>query len=205
MNIPESEGKQNGSSANNFYPAQENKDSTVIKKDYREKDFGESNNLSRVRDILFGNQMRDIEDRFSSLENRLMDECNSLRNETRKRLDVLENYIKQEVDSIADRLKKEQQERQESLNSLVQEYKSSNISLEKKLSQLEEKVNNEQRELREQVLHQSQTLQDDILQKYQEILHLVQTEGKDIRQQKTDRSTLAALFADLAVQINSQV
>lgn len=197
MELPESEMQHNGLSSNKSSFSEDNKDSLMIK-----RDIGDSNNLSRVRDILFGNQMRDIESRFSKLENRLMDECTSLRDETKKRLDVLENYIKQEVNSISEKLKSEECEREESINSLAQEYKSNSTSLENKLNQLNEKISKEERELREQILHQSQTLQDDILQKYQEILKLVQAENKDIRQQKTDRSTLAALFAELAVQIN---
>ncbi len=49
-------------------------------------------NLDKVRDILFGSQMRDNERRFGRLEERLAKEAGDLRDETRKRLDSLEVY-----------------------------------------------------------------------------------------------------------------
>jgi RNAse (barnase) inhibitor barstar len=168
------------------------------------KPSAESGNLDKIRDILFGNQMRDYEKRFVQLEERLFKECNNLQENTTKRLDYLENYIKSEVDSFLARLKIEQTKRDESVNELTQEFRTLIKALEKKVTQLDEQTAQNQREIRQQILEQSKNLDNDIRQKSQEILTVLEREAKELRTGKTDRSTLAALFAELAVRLNNE-
>ncbi|MDZ7962520.1 MAG: hypothetical protein RMY34_32425 [Aulosira sp. DedQUE10] len=167
--------------------------------------LSELNSLDKVRDILFGNQVREVEKRFSRLEERLIKELNNVRDETKKRLDYLELYIKKEVDSLTERLKNEQIDRDTGVKALAEEQKNLTLSLEKKFAQLDEQTTNSQRELREQILNQSNSLQDDIRQKYQEILTLLERESQELRRDKTDRSKLASLFTELAVRLNSDI
>jgi hypothetical protein len=175
-----------------------------ISKTLSSTDIGESNSLAKVRDILVGHQMREVEKRFARLEERLARESADLREETRKRLDFLETYIKKEVESLAAGLKNEQGERDESLKRLVEDNKNMNVALEKKIAQLEGQTTNNQRELREQILNQSKNLQDDIRQKYDDILAVLQREFQELRMEKADRSSLASLFSELAIRLNSQ-
>jgi exonuclease VII large subunit len=163
----------------------------------------ESGNLDKIRNILFGNQMQDYEKRFGLLEERLVKECSNLRDDTTQRLDYLENYIKSEVDSFLARLKTEQTKRDESVNELAQEFRSLIKTLEKKVTELDEQTAQNQREVRQQILEQSKNLDNDIRQKSEEILTMLEREAKELRTGKTDRSTLAALFAELAVRLNN--
>jgi DNA repair exonuclease SbcCD ATPase subunit len=165
--------------------------------------IGESNSLEKVRDILFGNQIREVDKRFARIEERLMNELVNVRDETRKRLDALESYIRQEVDSLTERLKKEQLERDAAVRSLSEEQRNVNLSLENKIAQLDEQTTNRQRELREQLLNQSKNLQDDLQQKYEEILTVLKRETQELQKDKTDRSKLAALFTELAIRLNA--
>ncbi|MBD2447652.1 hypothetical protein H6G76_10795 [Nostoc sp. FACHB-152] len=165
--------------------------------------IGESNSLDKVRDILFGNQIREVDKRFARIEERLINELVNVRDETRKRLDALESYIRQEVDSLTERLKKEQLERDTVVRSLLEDQKNINLSLENKIAQLDEQTINRQRELREHILNQSKNLQDDLQQKYEEILNILKRETQELQKEKTDRSKLAALFSELAMRLNS--
>ncbi|BAY30110.1 hypothetical protein NIES2107_19540 [Nostoc carneum NIES-2107] len=167
--------------------------------------LSELNSLDRVRDILFGNQVREVEKRFARLEDRLVKELNNVRDETKKRLDYLESYIKKEVDSLTERLKNEQIDRDAGAKALAEEQKNLTINLEKKFAQLDEQTSNSQREIREQILNQANSLQDDIRQKYQEILTLLERESQELRRDKADRSKLASLFTELAVRLNSDI
>ncbi|MBX9252837.1 hypothetical protein H1Q63_02300 [Desmonostoc muscorum CCALA 125] len=166
--------------------------------------ISESRNLDKVREILVGNHIRDIEKRFTRLEERLIQEVSSVRDETKKRLDSLENYVKQEVDSLTQRLKNEQTERDAQVKAVAEENKSITITLEKKFTQFDEQTTNTQRELREQILKQSKSLQDDIQKKSEEILALLDREAQELRREKTDRSNLAAMFTELAVRLNAE-
>ncbi len=175
-----------------------------INTQFNRTNISEINSLDKVRDILFGNQMREVEKKIARLEERLVKECANSRDETRKRLDSLEHYIKTEVESLAEQLNNEQGKRDEAVKTLAEEHKNITISLEKKLAQFDEKTSNNQREMREQILNQSKNLHDDIRQKYEEILVALEREAKELRNNKTDRSTLANLFTELAIRLNQQ-
>ncbi|MBU7586697.1 MAG: hypothetical protein KAF91_28195 [Nostoc sp. TH1S01] len=165
--------------------------------------IGETNSLDKVRDILFGSQIREIDKRFARLEERLISELVNVRDETRKRLDALESYIKQEVDSLTEQLKKEQLERDAVMRSHSEEQKNINLSLENKIAQIDEQATSRQRELRDQILNQSKNLQDDLQKKYEEILAVLNRETQELQKDKTDRSKLAALFTELAIRLNA--
>jgi hypothetical protein len=166
--------------------------------------MSESRNLDQVREILFGNQVRDIEKKVTRLEERLIQEFSLMQDETKKRLDALESYIKQEVDSLTQRLKNEQLERDTQVRLIAEENKNITIILENKITQFNEQTTNTQRELREHILNQSKSLKDDIQQKSQEILALLERETQELRRDKTDRSNLAAMFTELAIQLNAE-
>lgn len=200
MNPPEVQLNAN----NNLTPQLAEILSENHKSEMKDSTISDNNNLARVRDILFGKQWNDVEQRFARMEEKIERECLRLRSESHKRLDALETYIKQEIDSIAERLKTEQNEREVAINGLNEDYKNITSSLEKKLTQFDEETASNYREVREQILQQSKALQDDIREKYEEILSLLQKENQELRNQKTDRNTLAALFAELAIQLNSQ-
>jgi DNA anti-recombination protein RmuC len=164
----------------------------------------ENNSLNKVRDILIGSQMRELDKKFARLEERLVKECSDLRDETRKRLDTLENFIKEEADSLSSRTKNEQVKRDEAVKAINEEQRKLAESLEKKMAEIDEEANKTQRELRQQIFSQSQSLHDDIRQKYEEIVALLERETYELRSEKTDRNQLAALFSELALRLNSQ-
>ncbi|WP_414624145.1 hypothetical protein [Calothrix sp. CCY 0018] len=172
--------------------------------EYNNPEIHENNSLSKVRDILVGSQMRELDKKFSRLEERLVKECTDLRDETRKRLDTLENYIKEEADSLSSRAKNEQVKRDEAVKAINEEQRKLAESLEKKMGELDEQADKTQRELRQQIFSQSQSLQDDIRQKYEEIVGLLERETYELKSEKTDRTQLAALFSELALRLNSQ-
>ncbi len=172
--------------------------------EYSNPEINENNSLHKVRDILVGSQMRELDKKFSRLEERLVKECTDLRDETRKRLDSLENYIKEETDSLSARAKNEQVKRDEAVKAINEEQRKLAESLEKKMTDIDEEASKTQRELRQQILNQSQNLHDDIRQKYEEIVGLLERETYELRSEKTDRSQLAALFSELALRLNSQ-
>ena len=171
---------------------------------YRNPEIQENNSLGKVRDILVGSQMRELDKKFSRLEERLVKECSDLRNETRKRLDTLENYIKEEADSLSFRAKNEQVKRDEAVKAINEEQRKLAESLEQKMDEIDEQASKTQRELRQQIFSQSQTLHDDIRQKYEEIVTLLERETYELKNEKTDRTHLAALFSELALRLNSQ-
>src|SRR5271170_4963656 len=112
----------------------------------------EGANVDKIRDILFGSNMREYEKRFARLEERLNKSSEALREDLKKRFDSLETYVREEMESLGQRLKTEKTERGESLKELTRETRDSAKSLEKKLSGQEEQLSSTQADLRGRIL-----------------------------------------------------
>lgn len=166
--------------------------------------LAEGGNIDKIREILFGVQMRDYEKRFSRLEGRLVKESADLREDTKRRFEALETFIRKELDSLADRLKAEQGARDESVQELSRNLADTGKALERKISQLDEQTNRSHSDLRQQILDQSKSLSEEIRQKYNELSAALEREVVELRTDKTDRSALAALFTEVALRLNNE-
>jgi DNA repair exonuclease SbcCD ATPase subunit len=162
------------------------------------------NNVDKIRDILFGSQMRDYDTRFARLEETLLKESSDLRETTRKRLDALEGYIKKELESLSARLKSEREERSTSFKQLSKDLKDLGEDLSQRIGELQDHSSEAQAELRKEILEQSKNLADEIYSKEQEITSLLERRFQELRNDKTDRSTLASLLTEVALRLNNE-
>ncbi len=165
---------------------------------------GGPGNVDKIRDILFGSQMRDYDTRFSRLEESLLKESADLRDTTRKRIDALENYIKKELESMATRLKTEREERTGADKQLAAEAKSISESLTKKIESVQDEAGEGHAQLRNQLLEQSKSLAEEIRVKQAEMSALVERRYQELRAQKTDRAALAAMLTEVAMRLNDE-
>ncbi len=74
--------------------------------------------VEKIREILFGSQIKNYEARFARLEEALARETAEIKDTMRRRLDSLEAFFKSETESLASRLKTERDEREETLNNV---------------------------------------------------------------------------------------
>ncbi len=165
---------------------------------------GESGSVDKIRDILFGSQMRDYDKRFARLEERLLKESAEVREETRRRFEALENYIRTEFGSLSERVKNDAHRRDELNEALTLHLQETAKSIERKLWQLDEQTAQAQRDLRQQLLNQSKELSDEIRRKSEELTADLAREAGELRHDKTDRAALADLFTELALRLNNQ-
>jgi hypothetical protein len=162
-------------------------------------------NLDKVRDILFGGQMRDNDRRFQRLEERLVQETADLKDEVRKRLAALEQFVKQETASLAERIRTEHDERTDATKDLARDAREAAKAFEKKTGQLDDQIGRTQRELRQQILETHQQLTDDLRQKIDEVIARLTMEAADLRHEKTDRASLAALLTEMAMRLTNDL
>ncbi|HEY4977777.1 MAG TPA: hypothetical protein VII25_01310 [Candidatus Acidoferrum sp.] len=165
----------------------------------------EGANVDKIRDILFGSNMREYEKRFARLEERLTKSSDALRDDLKKRFDTLESYVREEMDSNNQRLKAEKAERNEALKELTRETRDNSKSQEKKQSQLEEQLNGAQADLRSRILDQSKALSNQIQKVKDEIETALENEAETLRNDKTDRAQLADLFAELSLRLKDEL
>jgi hypothetical protein len=162
-------------------------------------------NLDKVRDILFGGQMRDYERRFQRLDERLAQETAELKEEVRRRLTALEQFVKQETETLAERIRLEQEERTDATKELSREARENARSFEKKSGQLDDQIGKVQRESRQQILELQQRVSDDLAARIQDVLSRLSRDSAELRADKTDRATLAALLTEMAMRLNNEL
>lgn len=161
-------------------------------------------NLDKVRDILFGAQMRDYDRRFSRLEERLLKEVSDAREDARRRFDQLENFLKQEIAALGERIRSENSQRTQATEDITRELRDTSKNLNQKINQLDEQSAQANRELRQQLLDQSKNLSDEIRQKYEELAAALTREARELRSDKADRVALSNLFTELAMRLNNE-
>lgn len=168
------------------------------------QDLAGVGNIEKIRDILFGAQMRDYERRFGRLEERLLKEAADAREDTRRRFDSLESFIKQEIGALSERLRSENQQRSQSSEEITRELRDSARSLTNKINSLDENTSQAQRELRQQLLDQAKNLTDEIRHKHDDLSAALAREARELRNDKTDRAALSNLFTELAMRLNNE-
>ncbi len=70
-------------------------------------------NVDKIREILFGGQMRDYEQRFADLETRLTKNIELISSNFDKRMDRLDTFAKRELEKLTEQVKDERKARRE--------------------------------------------------------------------------------------------
>lgn len=164
----------------------------------------EGGNVDKIRDILFGAQMRDYDRRFSGVEDRLLQEAAALREEVARRLSATEQYVRGELDDLTSRLTTEQRERTQGIREAMDALTTVNRELSERISALAEQTAQQHRELRQSLAEHYRTLSDEGSRRHQEVTTAMRREAADLRNAKTDRTALAAMFAEFAHRLSNE-
>jgi uncharacterized protein YydD (DUF2326 family) len=161
-------------------------------------------NIDKIRDIIFGSNMRDYEQRFARLEETLKKESLDIRDATRRHLEALEAFVHKELAAMEGRLNIERDERAESHARLSADLSTQSSSLFKKIGEVENQEAQAKREIRNDLLQQSKELTDAIRTKSEELMALLERRSEELQHQKTDRAALASLFSEVSLRLTDQ-
>jgi DNA anti-recombination protein RmuC len=157
--------------------------------------------LDKVRDILFGGQMRAVESRLQGLEERIMREQATMRSDFNKRLADVDTTAKHDIQTLNDRLTAERTKRAEDLKALSAELKDVLRSLEKRHVKLEELSGLADAEIRDHIVQQSRAIGAEIERLSQRVSADLAREVASLRNDKTDVSALVGVFSDMATRL----
>ena len=146
--------------------------------------------LDKVRDILFGGQMRAVESRLQVIEERFRQEHEALRSDFARQVESLDAFIRSEVQTLDERLAAERAKRTEELKSLAAEIKEAIRTLEKRHVKLEESANLADATLRDELLLLGEQLSNELARSHQAL-----------DSAKTDRTALAGMLTDMAARL----
>ncbi|HTV64506.1 MAG TPA: hypothetical protein VMD98_02820 [Bryocella sp.] len=160
--------------------------------------------VDKIRDILFGSQIKNYEARFARLEQAMARETTEIKDTLHRRLESLEAFFKKETESLAARLKAEREERQEMLNEVSRELKSASTQLSKRIAELDNKASEDRSSARQELMAESRKIFEEIRQRNDSISALLETRVRELNHAKTDRSALAALLVEVAVRLKDE-
>ncbi|MDQ6912854.1 MAG: hypothetical protein M3128_08265 [Verrucomicrobiota bacterium] len=164
----------------------------------------ETQNVDRIRDILFGPQMRDYDARFQKLEERLTLEANNLRWEIQKRLEAMEAFMRGETESLGHRLTSEQNARNQHLEKLGRDLGETAQHVNERLTNLDGQMAKEFRELRQQLLDHSKALSGEIKDKHDQLKAGLDQEAAQIRGAMTGREQLSEMLSELSLRLKGE-
>lgn len=97
-------------------------------------------NVDKIREILFGAQMRDYESRFRQLEELMERTANDIKESTRRRVEDLERFFQSEIRALEGRLKIEREERVSGHQQSMEELRKLGETMHARLNELGEQV-----------------------------------------------------------------
>jgi hypothetical protein len=165
----------------------------------------EEQNIDKVRDILFGSQVRDFERRFAKLEERFNDQLTETREETQKKLNELEEFVNREVSSLTERITTEQHSRQDDVKKLSGELQDTSHDFDKKLTNMDEQTAKNESELRQKILEQSKSFSEELKKRQEDILARLNREASELREDKADRIAIAEIFTEMAMRLTGDL
>ncbi|RKZ37851.1 MAG: hypothetical protein DRQ49_15485 [Gammaproteobacteria bacterium] len=158
-------------------------------------------NVDKIRDILFGGQMRDYDKRFKRLEERFNQENMHFREDMFQRLKVLEERMDGEIDSLSEKAKMERQERLSTIADLEHEIKGLKNELNNRITQLDDQFSKDLKNLRQQTHNKIQELALQMRQQNDSVVGLLNQEVALLQEEKVNRADLASFFNELAMRL----
>ena len=158
--------------------------------------------VEKIREILFGGQMRDYGQRFAELEKRILSETQRLAEETTQRLESLESLMKSEIVRLDERVGREGNERRADSEAHAQRVDAMSGQLGEDLRQLGERSGNEAREIRNSLHEQVTKLVDLVRTTREELASQLVDQSRELKESKVGRGDLADLLSEVALRLN---
>ena len=165
---------------------------------------GDVNNVDKIRDILFGNQIREFDDKFSQLEQRMSAEIAGLRQENALQIDSLKTFVESEIEILTSKLAGEEKSRINELDNLESELKKVGRQMDEKISDVGASLDAQSRDINQKLLKQSQDFNAEVTNQTDITRKRMDDYKRELTNSKVDRSVLAEMLNTLALQINAE-
>ncbi len=158
-------------------------------------------NVDKIRDILFGGQMRDYDKRFADMEKRLTTHIERMSSDLEKRIERLNNYAKREVDKLSEQLRAERKDRIADDKQGSKDLKDLTVQVESWFGEVEEQLETEAKDLRASMHDQNEELSTLIRQTRDELNESITEEAGELADAKVGREDLAGLLSEVALRL----
>ncbi|MEM6998221.1 MAG: hypothetical protein AAF419_00100 [Pseudomonadota bacterium] len=168
----------------------------------KNEDLNGGENVDKIRDILFGEEMRVYERRFNELDQRLVREQQKLKEELNSRITKFEGFMKKEIAKLVEKDKQEKKDRVDAVKTLKDNLQDVIKELNKSIDEVDEALSKECTELRQELHTLSQDTDNNINSMGTKMQDALDIESSDLHKVKAGREELAELFTELALRLN---
>jgi phage host-nuclease inhibitor protein Gam len=161
------------------------------------KQAPETQNLDRVRDILFGSNLTEFNRRFAAIEEFFQSEINRVSSESKRMNETLQALFQQETDALRERTTRNEErlvELRDTMDARIRD-------LDREMRAMSERLSREIFQLREQTQLQLRELAAEFDQRMVQIDQRLTRVKNELEASKAGRRELAALLTDLATQL----
>ena len=162
------------------------------------------NNVEKIRDILFGGNMRDYDKRFARLEDRLISDIERLSQDVFKRFENLDNFIRAEFEDMSQKFQAEKNERKQEHEESLKEIQGLQKQTDNRFADVEQQTSAEARTLRTSLHEQGNELLEMVRSTRDELTTSITKEARELQDVKVARSDLAELFSEVALRLNRE-
>jgi len=160
--------------------------------------------IDQVRDLLFGGQMRMVDARIQSLDERIAHEARAMRTDFERQIAAMDSAFKKELAMQADRLAAERNKRSEDLKALSAEVRESFKSLEKRHQSLAETAGLADAELRDHLMKQGSAFTAELSRTSDRLAAELDRISTTLKSEKLDSAALITGLTDLAGRLGGQ-
>ncbi len=154
--------------------------------------------LDQVRNILFGEESREIQDRFASMEAHFNEVIASLKDSVDKQFKAMEASVKKQNDALSKRLNNEKDKRTEADANLAQD-------LVDNRAELDDRIDETERAFRQELKTEADNAAEDRDKRFADVEARLEKAVAQLGDDKTDRHSLADLLDQLSAGLrNSQ-
>jgi hypothetical protein len=157
--------------------------------------------VDKIRDIIFGSQIRNYDARFAHLEASLSQQTAELKSAMDHQLEWIQSVIQGESARIGRQLAEEREERLSQVSQLERSLAEAQTALAGRLSEAEAAMRDGDATLRNDLLSQSRQLLDQMTQQHESLRALLATSLSELRAEKADRSRMSELFREIASRL----
>ena len=160
-------------------------------------------NVDKIREIIFGVQMRDYEQRFEELESHIRQTHDDLSERLLQKIDGLENFIRQQFDDMTTRIEKERASRQAQNDDDQKYFRETESAIEGRFADFDQQLTTESSALRSSVEEQRAELVDLVKGTHEQLAKLIEGSSKELTNKKVARRELAELLAEVAKRLDA--
>ncbi len=164
-------------------------------------DIGQLGNVDQIREILFGSQSRDLNDRFEKIESGIKSIQDEMRNKIEQSQQDFENRIDSEIETVSKKIKNVVSQQQDEFTDI----RDSSLKQEKRLQNsmeiMEEELNSKREQLQKQQLEMRTTLRSQIDSLQDELLTILDAKISELGDVKLSRDDAADIFMEAAMSM----